>query len=598
MCVRISSSASVCLLPFATCHALPFASLPDLASALRASARNLYVRTGYVSVWPTSARQTVATQINLDEAKQEAAKSQGRQGQQDCKQSTSDTTPIMLKVYKYPSEDGAVDALRKYGFCLMKSSRGRDEDAGILAERRFALSDRTKAAMTPVRSSSTSSAPEEGFSSSSVHKDAYHYTAFGRSKKEAWLPWGFAPILRDWKFTGARLFEAINRHILGHHDQSELMQLLELGLHDADDSDYSDFEHSFRTDEDYEIYLNAVKDSNHHVLSCFRYHASNPSEFHVAAHVDKGVLTICENPNSLEICHKGRWYALGPQPKGVVAVLAGYSLERTTSGLFQAALHRVRNEGARSSRVTKIRFDPNLVLCPSAIIAFADEELCAMLPDPPDYLSVRDMMVAFNSTHTSVNSAPATLSRGMRAEAFSTGDAEGLHSFGMFSGLPKDLLHNFFRDWICDLEGVFLLSATCKSFRALLGSEEYLIPLADRSTRFSWDWALGHRGPRLVVPFGGNPNKWLSLLSKELKKSHVAITIVVRDGDGSKTSFKIKPWLPMGKIYNAFASAKGVATASIRFLIAGERVNEDETPYQLFAEDGEVFDCVLVQVGD
>lgn len=224
-------------------------------------------------------------------------------------------------------------------------------------------------------------------------------------------------------------------------------------------------------------------------------------------------------------------------------MLAGYSLERATGGLFQAALHRVRNEGARSSRVTKFRFDPDLVLYPPAIIAFADEELCDMLPDPPDYLSVRDMMVAFNSTHASVNAVPAAVSRGVRLEATSKGDAESLHSLqiGMFFGLPKDLLDHFFRNWICDLEGVFLLSATCKSFRSLLGSEEYLIPLADRNTRFSWDRALDKMGERLVVPQGGNPNKWLALISKELKKSHVAITIVVRDENGSKTSFKIKP---------------------------------------------------------
>lgn len=152
----------------------------------------------------------------------------------------------MLKVYDStaPSEDvGAVDALRKYGFCLMKSSRGREEDADILAGRRFALSDRTKAAMTPIRSPSSSSAPEGGFSSSSEHKDAYHYTAFGRSKKEAASHWGFAPILREWKDIGARFFSNINRHILGHYDLSELQLQREFGgasLHDSEDSDYSD----------------------------------------------------------------------------------------------------------------------------------------------------------------------------------------------------------------------------------------------------------------------------------------------------------------------------------------------------------------------
>ena len=438
--------------------------------------------------------------------------------------------PIMLKICT--SEDEAVHFLRKYGFCLLKSSWGdwpqRNED--LLAERRFALSERTKAAMTPVRSFSPSSAPEEGFSSSSEHKDVYHYTAFGRSKKEAWLPWGFGPILHGWKCFGARLFKAINNRILGHSDPWPFRYQRNVG-DESDGSEVSNRKYLFRTNEDYEKYLNAVRSSKHHVLSCFRYHASNPSEFHVAAHVDKGVLTICKNPNSLEICYKGCWYALGPQPKGVVAVLAGYSLERATGGLFQAALHRVRNEGARSSRVTKIRFDPDLVLYPRAIIASADAELCDMLPDPPDYLSVRDMMVAFNSTHTSVNAAPSAVSRGVRLKATSKGNAESLHSLGLFSCLPKDLLYNFFRDWICDLKGVFLLSATCKSFRALLGGEEYLVPLADRNTRFSWDWALDKMGERLVMPQGDTPTKWLALLSKELKKSHLDVSVGVDDAN-------------------------------------------------------------------
>mmetsp|Transcript_30765 Transcript_30765/g.89850 ORF Transcript_30765/g.89850 Transcript_30765/m.89850 type:complete len:509 (-) Transcript_30765:3974-5500(-) len=508
---------------------------------------------------------------------------------------------MMLQVSR--SEAEAIEGLRKYGFCLMKSYGNRDftrRDEDILAERRFALSERTKAAMTSLRSSVASSAPEEGFSSSTEHKGAYHYTALGRPNKQETLPWGFGQILSGWKDFGVDLFEGINQHILNHCSLYQLQSyriLAEGGHPNLYAADVQP--HSFPTDEEYEKYLSAVKSSNHHVLSCFRYHDSNPSEFHVAAHVDKGVLTICENPNSLEIRYKGCWYSLGPQPGGVIAVLVGYSLERVTGGLFQAALHRVRNEGARSSRVTKIRFDPNLVVYPPAIIASADAELCAMLPGPPDCISVGDMMVAFNSTHTSINVAPAAISRGMRSPVSST--SEGHHSLGMFSGLPKDLLHNFFRNWICDFESVFRLSATCKSFRAVLGSEEYLIPLADRNVRLSWDWCLDGIGPRIVVPPGDNPNKWLALLSKELRKSHNSFTIEIRDmAGGERTRFKIGSSTPLAKVFNAFAARKGVAISTLRFLWDGNQIGyfESRTPYQLDLQDGDEFDCVPELVGD
>lgn len=460
-------------------------------------------------------------------------------------------------------DDKAVEALREYGFCLMKVN---GPNLNVLAERRFALAERTKEAMTPHRSSA-SSLPEEGFFSSSAHKDVYHFTEVGRPN----VCWGFGPSLRDWKEFAVSLFEKINFNILNHRDPDE--------------------DHLFPTHDDYDKYLNAIEASNHHVLSCFKYHAENPSEFHVPAHVDKGVLTICDNPNSLEICYEGQWYPLGAQPEGVIAVLAGYSLERATCGLFQAAFHRVRNEGHRTSQVTKIRFDPNLVLNPQAIFAFANTKFLDILPDPPTSLSVKEMIKAFNSSHKSVNAAPTFNSRGSRQVA-------SLSNMGTFSVLPNDLLQYFFAHWICDLESVFRLSAACKSLRAILGSEEYLIPMADRSGEVSWDQALDRMGPGLTTPPGGS-KKWLAILSKELCRRHKgSVVIRVKDGCGEETQFKINYSTRMGKLFRAYAARKGVAVTTMRFLLDDYRVSDFDIPYSLALEDGDQVDAVLEQVGD
>ncbi len=53
----------------------------------------------------------------------------------------------------------------------------------------------------------------------------------------------------------------------------------------------------------------------------------------------------------------------------------------------------------------------------------------------------------------------------------------------------------------------------------------------------------------------------------------------------------------MSKVFNAYAQRKGVDTKSLRFLLDGERINDDATPKTLELEDEDQIDCVLEQVG-
>lgn len=53
----------------------------------------------------------------------------------------------------------------------------------------------------------------------------------------------------------------------------------------------------------------------------------------------------------------------------------------------------------------------------------------------------------------------------------------------------------------------------------------------------------------------------------------------------------------MGKVFNAYAQKKGVDFNSLRFLLDGDRVDEQSTPKTLELEDDDQIDCVLEQVG-
>ena len=51
------------------------------------------------------------------------------------------------------------------------------------------------------------------------------------------------------------------------------------------------------------------------------------------------------------------------------------------------------------------------------------------------------------------------------------------------------------------------------------------------------------------------------------------------------------------KVFEAYASRKGVDVAALRFLLDGERISETDSPKMLELEDEDQIDCVLQQLG-
>ena len=54
----------------------------------------------------------------------------------------------------------------------------------------------------------------------------------------------------------------------------------------------------------------------------------------------------------------------------------------------------------------------------------------------------------------------------------------------------------------------------------------------------------------------------------------------------------------MYKVFDAYATTKGVARDALRFVLDGERVNDFITPQRLEMEDGDQIDAVLGVQGD
>lgn len=75
------------------------------------------------------------------------------------------------------------------------------------------------------------------------------------------------------------------------------------------------------------------------------------------------------------------------------------------------------------------------------------------------------------------------------------------------------------------------------------------------------------------------------------------ITVRVKDAQGNEVAFKVKKSTKMSKIYDAYASRKGVQTDSVRFTFDGQRVNKEDTPKMLELQDDDVIEAHVEQTG-
>jgi small ubiquitin-related modifier len=65
------------------------------------------------------------------------------------------------------------------------------------------------------------------------------------------------------------------------------------------------------------------------------------------------------------------------------------------------------------------------------------------------------------------------------------------------------------------------------------------------------------------------------------------ITIRVKDQTGDEMFFKVKKGTKMQKIMDAFATRKGIAATSLRFMLDGTRVEGTQTPKMLELEEND-----------
>lgn len=75
------------------------------------------------------------------------------------------------------------------------------------------------------------------------------------------------------------------------------------------------------------------------------------------------------------------------------------------------------------------------------------------------------------------------------------------------------------------------------------------------------------------------------------------LTIRVKDQTGDEMMFKVKKATKMSKIFEAYASRRGISAASLRFMLDGERIQEEHTPKMLELEDNDQIDVMLQTLG-
>jgi len=71
-----------------------------------------------------------------------------------------------------------------------------------------------------------------------------------------------------------------------------------------------------------------------------------------------------------------------------------------------------------------------------------------------------------------------------------------------------------------------------------------------------------------------------------------SLNIRIRDITGEETFFKVKTTTKLDKVFNAFATRKGVAASDLRFLLDGARVSGIQTVADIGMKDDDQIDCM------
>ena len=104
-----------------------------------------------------------------------------------------------------------------------------------------------------------------------------------------------------------------------------------------------------------------------------------------------------------------------------------------------------------------------------------------------------------------------------------------------------------------------------------------------------------HKRKRAVVKREGTPAS--RTRRRTMTPSDDKLNISVRDANGTVLPFLIKPTTPLERLFNAFATSKGVAVMDLHFLFDGSRVRRDQTPADIGMGDGDQIDCMRALQG-
>ena len=97
-----------------------------------------------------------------------------------------------------------------------------------------------------------------------------------------------------------------------------------------------------------------------------------------------------------------------------------------------------------------------------------------------------------------------------------------------------------------------------------------------------------HKRKRAVVKREGTP----ASRTRRRTTTPSSLNIRLRDQTGEETFFKVKTTTKLDKVFNAFATRKGVAASDLRFLLEGARVRGDQTVADIGMEDDGQIDCM------
>lgn len=81
------------------------------------------------------------------------------------------------------------------------------------------------------------------------------------------------------------------------------------------------------------------------------------------------------------------------------------------------------------------------------------------------------------------------------------------------------------------------------------------------------------------------------------KKEDEQLTIRLVDQNKEEIQFKVKKTTKLSKVFEAYATRKGVDRRSIRFQFDGENVSNEDTPKLLEMEDQDIIQVMLEQLG-